>query len=115
MTGKQFVEYKLGRDFTGQEFYDKFGQGSTFPQVLCDDRKLEDALTPFSFSEKRKSSNQDINKVSTREVNRGVELILNGGKKQSKPFHIIFEKMVCFFKREVTIYFEFSFKTRKKS
>ena len=22
MTGKQFVEYKLGRDFTGQEFYD---------------------------------------------------------------------------------------------
>jgi glutaredoxin len=40
MTGKQFVEYKLGRDFTGQEFYDKFGEGSTFPQVLCDDRKL---------------------------------------------------------------------------
>ncbi len=31
MTGKQFVEYKLGRDFTGQEFYDKFGEGSTFP------------------------------------------------------------------------------------
>ena len=72
-------------------------------------------MTPFSFSEKRKLSNQDINKVSTHEVNRGVELILNGGKKQSKPFHVIFEKMVCFFKREVTIYFEFSFQTRKKS
>ena len=72
-------------------------------------------MTPFSFSEKRKLSNQDINKVSTREVNRGVELILNGGKRQSKPFHIIFEKMVCFFKREVTIYLEFSFQTRKKS
>ena len=72
-------------------------------------------MTPFSFSEKKKSSNQDINKNNSHETNRGVELILNGGKKQSKPFHIIFEKMVCFFKREVTIYFEFSFKARKKS
>ena len=71
-------------------------------------------MTPFSFSEKKKLSNQDINKNETREVNRGVELILNGGKKQSKPFHIIFEKMVCFFKREVTINFEFSLNIRKK-
>lgn len=47
-------------------------------------------------------------------VNRGFELILHGGKKkQTKPFHIIYEKMVCFLKREVTIYFEFSIKTRK--
>jgi len=46
--------------------------------------------------------------------NRGIELLLNGGKiKQAKPFHIIYEKMVCFLKREVTIYFEFSIKTRK--
>ena len=73
-------------------------------------------MTPFSFSEKKKLFNQGINKNNTREVNRGVELILNGGKKkQPKPFHIIFEKMVCFFKREVTIYFEFSLKSRKKS
>ena len=72
-------------------------------------------LTPFSFSEKKKLSNPNINKVKDREVNRGVELILNGGKKQTQPFHIIFEKMVCFFRREVTIYFEFSFKSRKKS
>ena len=72
-------------------------------------------MTPFSFSEKRKLSDPDINKIKNREVNRGVELILNGGKKQTKPFHIIFEKMVSFFKREVTIYFEFSLKARKKS
>ena len=31
------VIYKLDRDFTREEFYDKFGQGSTFPQVLSDD------------------------------------------------------------------------------
>ena len=72
-------------------------------------------LTPFSFSEKKKSSNQNINKRNSRDINRGVDLILNGGKKQTQPFHIIFEKMVCFFKREVTIYFEFSLETRKKS
>jgi hypothetical protein len=48
-------------------------------------------------------------------INRGIELILHGGKrKQSKTFHIIFEKMICFLKREVIIYFEFSIKTGKK-
>ena len=71
-------------------------------------------MTPFSFSKKTTSSKPDINKSKNHDINRGVELILNGGKKQSKPFHIIFEKMVCFLKREVTIYFEFSLKTRKK-
>ena len=56
----------------------------------------------------------DINN-STDHRNRGVEFILNGGKrKQKKPFHIIFEKMVCFLNREVNIYFEFSFELRKK-
>ncbi len=33
----QHVIYKLNRDFTREEFYDKFGQGSTFPQVVLDD------------------------------------------------------------------------------
>lgn len=48
-------------------------------------------------------------------MNRGVELILSGGKgKQIYPFHIIFEKMICFLNREVVIHFEFSFQSRKK-
>ena len=34
---QQFVEYKLGRDFNGVEFYEKFGKGSTFPRVLLND------------------------------------------------------------------------------
>ena len=33
----KYVVYKLGRDFKRPEFYDKFGQGSTFPRVLKDD------------------------------------------------------------------------------
>ena len=35
----QHVIYKLNRDFTREEFYDKFGQGSTFPQIVLDDEQ----------------------------------------------------------------------------
>ena len=70
-------------------------------------------MTQLSFSEKDKSSNLNINKNEDH-VKRGIDFLLNGGKrKQVQPFHIIFEKMVCFLRREVTIYFEFSIKTRK--
>ena len=31
-----FVEYKLGTDYEKPEFYEQFGQGSTFPQVSVD-------------------------------------------------------------------------------
>jgi len=54
MTGKKFVEYKLGRDFTGQEFYDKFGKGSTFPQVLCDDKKIGGCSDTIQFLREEK-------------------------------------------------------------
>lgn len=48
-------------------------------------------------------------------INRGIETILHGGKrKQPKSFHIVFEKLVCFLRREATIYFEFSLDIRKK-
>ena len=33
----RFVEYKLDRDFDRDSFYGQFGDGSTFPQVICDD------------------------------------------------------------------------------
>ena len=33
----KYVIYKLNRDYTREEFYEKFGQGSTFPRVLKDD------------------------------------------------------------------------------
>ena len=71
-------------------------------------------MTQSNSSETDKSSNPDINKSEIHK-NRGIEFLLNGGKrKQTYPFHIIFEKMVCFLNREVTIYFEFSFKSRKR-
>jgi len=36
----QHVVYKLGTDFDKTEFYEKFGGGSTFPQVLLDDKSI---------------------------------------------------------------------------
>lgn len=33
LSEQRFVEYKLGRDYEKPEFYEQFGQGSTFPQV----------------------------------------------------------------------------------
>ena len=38
--GYSIKEYNLDADFTKKEFYSEFGEGSTFPQVVCDDKKL---------------------------------------------------------------------------
>lgn len=35
--GFQVVEYTLGSQFNKQEFYNQFGEGSTFPQVVLND------------------------------------------------------------------------------
>ena len=34
------VIYKLDRDFDSQSFYDQFGEGSTFPQVVLNTQNL---------------------------------------------------------------------------
>jgi len=34
------VVYKLGVDFTREEFYAEFGNGSTFPQVIVDEKHI---------------------------------------------------------------------------
>ena len=40
LCGKEFVVYTLGEDFTKEEFYSEFGQNTTFPQVVMDDKHL---------------------------------------------------------------------------
>ena len=40
LTELQHVVYKLDTDFTREEFYAEFGQGSTFPQVILNDVHL---------------------------------------------------------------------------
>ena len=49
LTGNNFVVYNLGEDFTKEEFYSEFGEGSTFPQVLCDDQKLGGCVDTVKF------------------------------------------------------------------
>ena len=49
LTGSNFVVYNLGEDFTKEEFYSEFGEGSTFPQVICDDQKLGGSVDTIKF------------------------------------------------------------------
>ena len=49
LTGSDFDVITLGEDFTRQEFYAKFGHGSTFPQVVCDDKELGGCIDTIRF------------------------------------------------------------------
>lgn len=49
LTDTKFVVYNLGEDFTREEFYSEFGQGSTFPQVICDGKKLGGSVDTIRF------------------------------------------------------------------
>lgn len=42
LEGKRYSyrEHLLNRDFTREQFYSQFGNGSTFPQVLLDSKRL---------------------------------------------------------------------------
>ena len=46
---------------------------------------------------------------------RGVELILRGGKKKPKTFQIHFDRLFNFFKKEIQINFAFSLNVKKLS
>ena len=63
-------------------------------------------LIQSNISEKRKSSNDGINK-STSHIDRGFELILSGGKKKRpKSFSIRLDKVISLFRRKITIHFD---------
>lgn len=40
LTNLNYVVYTLNQNFTKEEFYSEFGEGSTFPQVICNDQKI---------------------------------------------------------------------------
>ena len=73
------------------------------------EKNWEDVVTQSSISKKNQSSKLPIN--------RGVELILAGGRPKTqkvKPVGIRFERIVSFFKREIHFTFEFSLRITKK-
>ena len=43
------VVYELDHDFDKQSFYGQFGQGSTFPQVVVDGKKLGGCSDTIQF------------------------------------------------------------------
>lgn len=49
LTKLTHVVYTLGEDFTKEEFYFEFGEGSTFPQVICDTKKLGGCTDTVKF------------------------------------------------------------------
>ena len=49
LTGVNFVNYNLNEDFTKQEFYNQFGEGSTFPQVVCDAENIGGCIDTIKF------------------------------------------------------------------
>lgn len=53
LTGSSFMVYNLNEHFTKEEFYSQFGEGSTFPQVVCDDEKLGGSVETLKFLRKK--------------------------------------------------------------
>ncbi len=48
------VIYKLNRDFTREEFYDKFGEGSTFPRVVKDNELIGGCMETVKYLREQK-------------------------------------------------------------
>lgn len=49
LTGSNFETQILDEHFTREDFYAKFGKGSTFPQVVCNDKKLGGCVDTIKF------------------------------------------------------------------
>ena len=50
----QYVVYKLNKDFTREEFYSEFGQGSTFPQVIMNDKHIGGCSDTVKYLQEQK-------------------------------------------------------------
>ena len=70
-------------------------------------------MKQFNSSKKKESSLLNINKTNDYS-DRGVELILSGGKRKlKKSFEIYFHKILVLLNRKITINFEFSLNIKK--
>tara|TARA_S200000501_G_scaffold370765_1_gene412551 strand:+ start:1986 stop:2228 length:243 start_codon:yes stop_codon:yes gene_type:complete len=50
----QHVVYQLDQDYTREEFYEKFGEGSTFPQLVLDGIHLGGCKESIQHMQKEK-------------------------------------------------------------
>tara|TARA_B100001996_G_scaffold231716_1_gene178796 strand:+ start:1397 stop:1639 length:243 start_codon:yes stop_codon:yes gene_type:complete len=49
LTESKYVVYNLGQHFDRDSFYGEFGQGSTFPQVVVDGKKIGGCVDTVQF------------------------------------------------------------------
>ena len=54
LTSSKFVVYNLGEHFNEKAFIDEFGYGTTFPQVVCDGKKLGGTVETVEFLREQK-------------------------------------------------------------
>ena len=52
--GLPHIVYALDRDYTREEFYEKFGEGSTFPQLVLDGVHLGGCQESIKYMQKEK-------------------------------------------------------------
>ena len=57
LTKLSYVVYNLGEHFDKKSFYDEFGEGSTFPQVIVDGKKLGGCIDSIKFLQEKKVIN----------------------------------------------------------
>jgi len=57
LTKTSYVVYNLGEHFDKKSFYDEFGDGSTFPQVIVDGQKLGGCIDSIKFLKEKKVIN----------------------------------------------------------
>ena len=53
LTESKFVVYNLGQHFDKDSFYGEFGQDSTFPQVVCEGRKLGGCVDTIKYLQEK--------------------------------------------------------------
>ena len=49
LTESKYVVYTLDTHFDKKSFYGEFGEGSTFPQVVCDGKKLGGCVDTIKY------------------------------------------------------------------
>ena len=57
LTSSKFVVYTLGEQFDKDAFHGEFGEGSTFPQVVCDGKKLGGCIDTIKYLKEQKIIN----------------------------------------------------------
>ena len=54
LTSSKYVVYTLDEHFDTKAFYEEFGVGSTFPQVVCDGNTIGGTIETVEFLRERK-------------------------------------------------------------